>query len=221
MHSTDPGDGASSPVPHWPRGEIANTLTHFLGFLLAVGGVPVLITFAALYGTAREVSTFSVYSATLILMYLASTLYHAAPPGRVKTILQRLDHMAIYLLIAGTYTPFLIVGMGDAWGWTLFAVLWGLALIGLGIKAVFPYRFRLLSTLAYVLMGWAGLVAIVPLARSLPETSFVLVLAGGMSYTLGAAFYLWRGFPHHHAVWHLFCVTGSVLQFIAVFFLLR
>lgn len=208
-----------TPKP-WPRGEIANTVTHFLGLLLAVGGVPVLITFAALYGTAREVSTFSVYSATLILLYLASTLYHAAPPGKVKTVLHRLDHMAIYLLIAGTYTPFLIVGMGDIWGWSLFFVLWGLAAAGLGIKAVFPYRFRLVSTLAYVLMGWAGLVAIVPLARSLPEISFILVLAGGLSYTLGALFYLWRGFPHHHAIWHVFCVGGSVLQFIAVFYLL-
>lgn len=210
----------SRPQPHWTREEIANALTHFLGFLLAVGGVPVLITFAALYGTAREVSTFSIYSATLILTYLASTLYHAAPPGPVKDLLHRLDHMAIYLLIAGTYTPFLIVGMGDVWGWTLFVLLWGLAAVGLGIKAVFPYRFRLLSTLAYVLMGWAGLVAIVPLARSLPETAFILVLAGGLSYTLGAAFYLWRAFPHHHAIWHLFCLGGSVCQFIAVFFLL-
>lgn len=213
------GENASRH-PRWTREEVANALTHFFGFILAIGGVPVLITVAALYGTATEVSTFSIYSATLILMYLASTLYHAAPPGALKDILHRLDHMSIYLLIAGTYTPFLIVGMGDVWGWSLFFVLWGLAAVGLGVKAVFPYRFRLVSTLAYVLMGWAGLAAIVPLARSLPEVSFVLVLAGGLSYTLGAVFYLWRSFPYYHAIWHVFCMTGSILQFIAVFFLL-
>lgn len=211
---------AHRAAPRWTAAEAANTLTHFLGLLLAIGAAPVLITVAALYGTAREVSTFSVYSATLILTYLASTLYHAAPPGPVKALLHRLDHMTIYLLIAGTYTPFLLVGMGDTWGWSLFFVLWGLAALGLGIKAAFPYRWRRVSTLAYVLMGWAGLVAIVPLSRSLPEPAFVLVLAGGLSYTLGAVFYLWRAFPHHHAIWHLFCLGGSVLQFIAVFFLL-
>lgn len=206
--------------PRWTAEEIANTLTHGFGLVLALGAVPVLITVAALYGTAREISTFSIYSATLILLYLASTLYHAAPPGRLKEVLHRLDHMMIYLLIAGTYTPFLIVGMGDIWGWSLFAVLWSLAAIGLGIKAIFPYRFKMISTLAYVLMGWAGLVAIVPLARGLPEMSFILVVAGGLSYTLGAAFYLWRGLPHQHAIWHIFCLGGSVLQFIAVFYLL-
>lgn len=203
-----------------PPHEVVNAATHFAGFLLAVGGVPVLITVAALFGTAREVSTYSIYSATLILTYLASTLYHLWPAGTVKQVLHRLDHMAIYLLIAGTYTPFLIVGLGDIWGWSLFGVLWGLAIVGLGIKAIFPYRFRMISTLAYILMGWAGLAAIGPLAHSLPAASFQLVLAGGLSYTLGAVFYLWRRIPHHHGIWHVFCVGGSVLHFIALFYLL-
>ncbi|HET9679638.1 MAG TPA: hemolysin III family protein, partial [Gammaproteobacteria bacterium] len=113
--------------PRWTPEEIVNTLTHGFGLVLAIGAAPVLITVAALYGSAREISTFSIYSASLILLYLASTLYHAAPPGRLKAVLHRFDHMMIYLLIAGTYTPFLIVGMGDIWGWSLFFFLWGLA----------------------------------------------------------------------------------------------
>jgi hemolysin III len=200
--------------------EWLNTLTHFLGFLLAVGAVPVLITLAALYGTAREVVTFSVFGASLILTYLSSSLYHYAPPSAVKRVLRRLDHLCIYLLIAGTYTPFVVVGLGGTWGWSLFGVLWGLAALGIAARLSVGQRFELVSTVAYVLMGWIGLVAIVPLARSLPTISLVLVLAGGGSYTLGALFYAWQRLRFHHAIWHVFCLGGSVLQFVAVFFLL-
>ena len=202
------------------RAELINTLTHAVGFLLALGSVPVLITLAAMNGSARHVSIFSVYSATLILMYLASTLYHAAPPGRGKQVLQALDHMAIYLLIAGTYTPFLLVGMDNLTGWILFYVLWGLALVGIGVKIFFTSQFDLVSTLAYLLMGWAGLAAIGPLYEALPTTAFSLVIAGGLSYTFGSVFYVWERLPHNHGIWHVFCLTGSVLQFIAVFYLL-
>lgn len=202
------------------RAELVNTLTHALGFVLALGSVPILITLAAKDGSLRHVVVFSVYSATLILMYLASTLYHAAPPGRAKQVLQALDHMAIYLLIAGTYTPFLIVGMNNLTGWVLFYVLWGLALIGIGVKVFFTSRFDLVSTIAYLLMGWAGLAAIGPLYDALPRAAFSLVVAGGLSYTLGAVFYVWERLPHNHGIWHLFCLAGSVLQFIAVFYLL-
>ncbi|MDX1442760.1 MAG: hemolysin III family protein [Gammaproteobacteria bacterium] len=204
----------------WTTHELVNTVTHAAGFLLALGSVPVLITLAAVNGSAREVTTFSIYSATLILMYLASTLYHAARPGRVKDILQALDHMAIYLLIAGTYTPFLLVGLGDMTGWILFYTLWGLALVGIGVKVFFTNRFDLVSTLAYLLMGWAGLAAIGPLYEKLPGPAFALVIAGGLCYTLGAVFYVWERLPHNHGIWHLFCLAGSVTQFIAVFFLL-
>ena len=204
---------------HWTAEEAANTLTHFVGLLLAIACVPILIT-AASRDAPTDVSPFVVYSAALILTYLASTLYHGVPDGALKRVLHRLDHMAIYVLIAGTYTPFVIVGLRGIWGWTLFFVLWTLAAIGLGIEAFFPHKLRMLSTSAYVLMGWTGLIAIVPLARSLPHLSFVLVLAGGLSYTVGAGFYLWRSLRHHHAIWHVFCLGGSVLQFIAVCYLL-
>jgi len=200
--------------------EWLNTLTHFLGFLLAVGGVPVLITLAALEGTEREIVTFSIFGAALIFTYMSSTLYHYTQPSSLKRMLRRLDHLAIYLLIAGTYTPFVLVGLKGAWGWSLFGILWGLAAVGIVAKLGFLHRFDLLSTMAYVLMGWIGLVAIVPLVHDLPSPSLVLVLTGGVSYTIGAVFYALDSVRFNHAIWHLFCLGGSVLQFTAVFFLL-
>ena len=202
------------------RDEWLNTLTHFCGLLLALGAVPVLITFAALRGTARDIVTFSIFSAALIVTYLSSSLYHHARPGHGKHILRRVDHLAIYLLIAGTYTPFALVGLGGAWGWSLFGSVWGLALVGIVAKLSFGHRFDLVSVIAYVLMGWVGLVAIVPLVRHLPRDSTVLVLTGGVSYTIGAVFYTWEKLRFNHAIWHVFCLGGSVLQFTAVFFLL-
>ncbi|MGA9853069.1 MAG: hemolysin III family protein [Gammaproteobacteria bacterium] len=200
--------------------EWLNTLTHFLGFLLAVGGVPVLITLAALKGTERVITTFSIFGAALIFTYMSSTLYHYVQPGTLKRFLRRLDHLSIYLLIAGTYTPFVIVGLGGAWGWSLFWILWGLAAIGIVAKLGFGHRLDVVSVIAYVLMGWIGLVAIVPLVHDLPAPSLILVLAGGVSYTIGALFYAWERLRFNHAIWHIFCLGGSVLQFIAVFFLL-
>jgi len=200
--------------------EWLNTLTHFLGFLLAVGAVPVLITLAALNGTTSEITTFSIFGTTLIFTYLNSSLYHHARPGVMKRVLRRMDHLSIYLLIAGTYTPFVIVGLGGAWGWSLFGVLWGLAAVGIAAKLSVGHRFELVSTVAYVSMGWIGLVAIVPLIERLPLASLMLILAGGVSYTIGALFYAWEKLRFNHAIWHVFCLGGSVLQFLAVFFLL-
>lgn len=203
------------------RDEWLNTLTHFCGLLLALGAVPVLIAFTALRGSASEIVTFSIFGAALIVTYLSSSLYHHARPGPGKHILRRVDHLAIYLLIAGTYTPFALVGLGGAWGWSLFGSVWGLALVGIVAKLSFGHRFELVSVIAYVLIGWVGLVAIVPLVRHLPWDSTVLVLTGGVSYTVGAAFYAWEKLRFNHAIWHVFCLGGSVLQFTAVFFLLR
>lgn len=200
--------------------EWLNTLTHFAGLLLAIGAVPVLITLAALYGDAREVASFSVFGAAMIFTYLSSSLYHYVEPGVLKRRLRQLDHLAIYLLIAGTYTPFMIVGLGGPWGWSLFGVLWGLTLFGTVAKLKLGHRYELVSTLTYVIMGWIGLVAIVPLIEHLPLPSLVLVLAGGVSYTIGAVFYALEKLRFNHAIWHVFCLGGSVLQFTAVFFLL-
>ena len=203
-----------------PGEELWNTLLHFAGLLLAIGAVPVLITLAALRGGPMEVVTFSIYGATLTATYLVSTLYHYAKPGPLKRILRRADHISIYYLIAGTYTPFLLVALNGVWGWSLFIVLWSLAVIGTGFKLLVAHRFEVFSTVLYIAKGWAGLLVLVPLAHALPLPSFVLVLVGGASYTLGAGFYAWDKLHFNHAIWHFFCLAGSVLQFIAVFFLL-
>jgi hemolysin III len=203
-----------------PGEELWNTLLHFAGLLLAIGAVPVLITLAALRGGAMEVVTFSIYGATLTATYLVSTLYHYAKPGPLKRILRRADHISIYYLIAGTYTPFLLVALKGVWGWSLFVVLWSLAIIGTLFKLLAAHRFEVFSTILYIAKGWAGLLVLVPLAHALPLPSFVLVLVGGASYTLGAGFYTWDKLHFNHAIWHFFCLAGSVLQFIAVFFLL-
>jgi len=205
-------DNTANHADEFNSDEWLNTLTHFLGFLLAVSAVPVLITLAVFDGTAREVTTFSVFGATLILTYLSSSLYHHAQPGAFKRALRRLDHLCIYLLIAGTYTPFLLVAL-PAPGLEPVRRFVGLAVLGIAAKLGLGHRFDLASTIAYVLMGWIGLVAIVPLSRSLPTVSFVLVLTGGVSYTVGALFYSWGNLRFHHAIWHVFCLGGSVLQF--------
>lgn len=203
-----------------PGEELWNTLLHFAGLLLAIGAVPVLITLAALRGGAMEVVTFSIYGASLTATYLVSTLYHYARPGPLKRLLRRADHISIYYLIAGTYTPFLLVALNGVWGWSLFVVLWTLAIVGTVFKLLVAHRFEVFSTILYIAKGWAGLLVLVPLAHALPLTSFVLVLVGGASYTLGAGFYAWDKLHFNHAIWHFFCLAGSVLQFIAVFFLL-
>lgn len=203
-----------------PGEEVWNTLLHLLGLVLVLGAVPVLITLAAVHGTALEVVTFSIYGASLALLYLVSTLYHYVKPGPLKRALRRADHITIYYLIAGTYTPFCLVALGGVLGWSLCTVLWALAFTGTLFKLLVAHRFELFSTLLYIAKGWAGLLVIVPLYHALPLPSFVLVLVGGVCYTLGVAFYTWEGLRYNHAIWHFFCLAGSVTQFIAVFFLL-
>lgn len=210
-------DGDGFVHLRWPRHEFFNALTHFIGLVLALAAVPVLIMMASLNGTRTELYTFIVYSAALILLYLVSTLYHGWPPGRTKRLLQKLDHMMVYVLIAGTYTPFLLAELGDVLGWSLFFLLWTLAAAGIGVKAVHGDRYDLVSTVAYLLMGWVGLVAVVPLYRELPETSFMLVLAGGIAYTIGTVFYRWESIPFNHAIWHVIVLLASGLHFAAVF----
>src|SRR5579859_2033205 len=161
-----------------PGEELWNTLLHLLGLVLVLGALPVLITLAAVHGTILEVVTFSIYGASLTLLYLVSTLYHYAKPGPLKRILRRADHISIYYLIAGTYTPFLLVALRGVWGWSLFVVLWSLAIIGTVFKLLVAHRFELFSTILYIAKGWAGLLVLVPLAHALPLPSFVLVLVG-------------------------------------------
>ena len=200
------------------HGERFNTWTHAAGTLLAIAGSAVLIVMGALSADARKIVSFSIYGATLILLYLASTLYHNARQGRAKYILGKLDHNAIYLLIAGTYTPFLLVTLKGAWGWSLFGVVWGLALVGIVQEIWLSRRTRIVSMILYVLMGWVVLVAIVPLAHRLSWAGFGWLLAGGLTYTVGIVFYLNdEKFRHWHGIWHLFVLAGSMLHYWTIF----
>lgn len=198
--------------------EIANSLTHGAGLAASLAGLVFLLVAAVTRGDAWTIVTCAVYGTTLVLLYGASTLYHALARTRARTVLQRIDHAAIYLLIAGTYTPFVLVTLRGPWGWTLFGVSWGLAIMGVTAKAVFGPRWPILSTTIYILMGWLVLVAVGPLVRNVPGGAIAWLVAGGVSYTAGVAFYAWERLRYGHAVWHVFVVAGSVCHYFAVLF---
>ena len=198
------------------REELANVVTHGVGLMAAVAGAAVLIVFAALHGDVWEIVGVSVFATTLVALYTASTLYHAARDPVVKARLKIFDHAAIYLLIAGTYTPFMIDELRGGWGWSLFGVIWGLAVIGVALKLVFIGRFKLISTIVYVAMGWLVLVAVVPLVRALDPITLVWMVAGGVAYTAGTPFYHNRRIRYSHAIWHLFVIAGSACHAVAV-----
>lgn len=206
----------SSPEPYPLAEEVASAITHGIGVLLSVGAGAVLITLAVLTGDLWTIVGASVFVGTLVLLYAASTLYHAIPFADVKARLKTLDHCAIYGLIAGTYTPFLVGGLRGPWGWTLFGVIWALAGAGIVFKLYFTGQFKLVSTLLYVAMGWLVVVATGPLRAELPGSTLAWLFGGGVAYTLGTVFYLSRRIPYAHAVWHLFVLAGSVCHFAAV-----
>lgn len=204
-----------TPV-HTHREELANALIHGVGVVASVAGGAALITLAAVFGNAWQIASATVFATTLILLYTASTLYHSFRDEAIKRRLKVLDHCAIYLLIAGTYTPFTLIGLRGVWGWSLFAVIWTLALAGIVFKLFFTGRFKLVSTLLYVAMGWIVVVAIVPLMNSLSRWALVWLFAGGIAYTLGTFFYMSKRLRYSHAIWHLFVLAGSVMHFAAV-----
>ncbi|GHA77780.1 hemolysin III [Lysobacter bugurensis] len=195
---------------------MANALTHGVAAVAALVGGSVLITRAAMHGDPWQLTGAVVFGACLLLLYLASTLYHAAKQPATKARMKVLDHCAIYLLIAGTYTPFTLVALRGPWGWGLFAAVWTLAIAGVVFKLFFTGRFRLLSTALYVAMGWIVLIALRPLLAAVDNWTFGWLLAGGVLYTLGTVFYHRPSLPYSHAVWHLFVVGGSVCHYIAV-----
>jgi hemolysin III len=197
--------------------ELANSLTHGFGAGLGATGLVLLLVYASRYGTSWHVVSTAIFGATLVLLYTASTLYHSVPGERAKRILQKFDHAAIFLLIAGTYTPFVLVTLRGPWGWSLFGVVWGLAVVGIALKFWFAGRFRVVSTLIYLAMGWLVMIAIKPLVAALPAGGMKLLVAGGLCYTGGAIFYLWKRLPYHHAIWHLFVLAGSICHWAAVF----
>ena len=200
------------------REEIASSLIHGIGIVLSIVGLAVLVGFAALYGDARHVASVAVFGATLILLYTASTLYHGVPNAGAKPTLRALDHIAIYLLIDGTYTPFSLIALRGAWGWGLFATVWSLALFGIVLELTPLKRFRLAAVGLYLGMGWSALAAAEPLFHHLAAGGLWLLFGGGVAYTAGVPFYLWKSLPFSHAVWHVFVLLGSVLHFFAVLF---
>ena len=198
--------------------EIANSLTHALGIVLSIVGLTALIAVAAMRGGVREIASCAIYGTTLIVLYTTSTLYHSIASEASKRILRTLDHLAIFLLIAGTYTPFVLIALRGTWGWTLFGIIWTLAALGVAIELSQLRRFRRVMIALYVAMGWIGLIAIKPLVAALPAAGLWLLFGGGVSYTAGVAFYRWHSLRYHHAVWHLFVLGGSVLQYFAVLY---
>ncbi|WP_329741477.1 PAQR family membrane homeostasis protein TrhA [Dyella sp. A6] len=204
-------------MPRYSVGdELASSLIHGVGILLSIAGLATLVALAAIHGDARAVTASAVYGSSLVLLYTASTLYHAVRSEPVRRRLRVLDHIAIYLLIAGTYTPFTLVALPGPWGWSLFGVIWTLALLGSALELGLLGHRRALAVLLYVAMGWVGMVAFKPLLAHLQTGGMALLIAGGVAYTLGVPFYLWRRLPYHHAVWHAFVLAGSVLHFMAV-----
>ena len=197
--------------------ELANALTHGLGALLGVAALSVLVVYASRRGDAWHLVSCSVYGVSLILLYGFSATYHLLRDGRLKRAFRTLDHAAIFLLIAGTYTPFLLVTLRGPWGWSLFGILWGLAAVGVILEVSLTSRFRAVSVPIYLLMGWIALVALRPMMTHLAPAGMTWVFAGGLVYSLGVVFYLGKGLPFAHTVWHLFVLGGSVCHFLAVF----
>ena len=199
------------------RVELANALTHGLGALASAVAGAVLITLAVLWGDGWQVAGAAVFTGSLVLLYTASTLYHAIPHAAARARLRVLDHAAIYVLIAGTYTPFTLGVLKGAWGWSIAGVVWGLAVLGIVFKTTrLGFRFHKTSVLLYVAMGWLVIVAIEPLMRALDRFELTWLVAGGLCYTGGVAFYVWKSRPYTHAVWHLFVLAGVACHFVAV-----
>lgn len=197
-------------------GERFNGYSHLAGAVLAAAGAAVLIVLGALHGDAWKIVSFAIYGATLVTLYSVSTLYHSTR-GRAKRILRELDHHSIYLLIAGTYTPFALVSLRGPWGWTLFGIVWALALVGIVQEFWLGRGARVVSLAIYLLMGWIGAAAVVPLIEALTPAGFAWVAAGGLVYTAGILFYVFdERFRHWHGIWHLFVVAGSAIHYFAI-----
>jgi hemolysin III len=198
--------------------DLVCALIQGVSLLLCIGGIAVLVSLAGIHGDAWQVVSLSVYGATLIVVYLSSTLYHSARHVRRKRVFKLVDHSNIHLLIAGTYTPFALVTLSGAWGWSIFGLVWGLSVLGIAFKLVFGDRYTPVSITIYLAMGWVALIAVVPLIRSLPLSGLMWLVLGGVVYTSGVVFYLWEKMPFNHAVWQLFVLTGSTCFYFVIMF---
>ena len=203
---------------HDPLEELANAITHGVGLVFSIIGFVILLALAVMRGGPWQIAGCAIYGVTLVCLYAASTLYHSVLSPRFKRALLIFDHCAIYSLIAGTYTPFLLVNLRGPWGWSLFGVMWGLALGGILFKLWFVDHFPIMSTSFYVLMAWAGVVAVKPVLAHVPAAGLFWLVVGGLMYMLGVVFYASKRIPHHHAIWHIFVMGGSTCHYVAVLY---
>ncbi|WP_188205637.1 PAQR family membrane homeostasis protein TrhA [Alkalibacillus aidingensis] len=206
------------PYNYSNKEEAVNALTHGLGAFLSIAGLVILIVFSSLNGNPWQVVSVTIYGVTMLMMYLSSTLVHSLPKGRAKEWFLFIDHSAIYLFIAGTYTPILLVLLRGPVGWTMFGVIWGVAILGIIFKVFFVNRFMIVSTLIYIFLGWFIVFVWKPLSAEMDLMGLIYLIIGGILYSVGSIFYMWRGFPYHHAVWHMFVVAGSAFHFFAILF---
>ena len=196
--------------------ERINGLTHGVGAVLSVAGLVVLVVYAAIYGNAWHIVSFSIFGIALIILYTASTLYHSVTHAAAKRVFWILDHSAIFILIAGTYTPFTLVSLREGWGWSLFGVVWVCAILGIILKIFYIGRFEKISVAVYVIMGWLCVMAFKEIVANVSSLSIMLLIIGGLSYTLGVIFFAWQKLPYNHALWHLCVLSGSVFHYFAV-----
>lgn len=201
--------------------EIFNSITHGIGTLLSIAALVILIVFAAMRGNVWHLVSFSIFGSTLVLLYLASTLYHSFTKKSVKNLFARFDHAAIFLLIAGTYTPFLLTALRGFFGWILFGIIWVIAIAGVVIRSIYLTKFRKLMVGLYLAMGWMFVLAIGPMMRNLPTISIIFLFLGGALYSLGVVFYAWRNLKYGHGIWHLFVIAGSIMHFFSVIYSLN
>ncbi|EPR66858.1 PAQR family membrane homeostasis protein TrhA [Cyclobacterium qasimii] len=200
--------------------EFANTVTHLIGILFSIVAISLLVVFSVLNGTALHVVSCCIFGATMLLLYTSSTLYHAIQSNELKPLLRSIDHISIYFLISGTYTPFLLIGLGGTLGWVYFGIVWTITLLGLVFKIFFIGRFEKLSLILYLGMGWMALLLIKPLVANLSTEIIYLIAAGGLAYTIGTVFYANKKMLYAHAIWHVFVLAGTVLHFIAILFMI-
>ncbi|MBL5770334.1 hemolysin III family protein [Heyndrickxia sporothermodurans] len=196
--------------------ELANSITHGIGALLSVAGLVLLIIFSSLNGNAWHIISFTIYGITMLFLYMSSTLVHALREGKAKDVFEIFDHSAIYFFIAGTYTPYLLLIVKGWQGWTIFGIVWGLAILGTIFKCFFVKKYLFTSTILYIVMGWGIVTIWKPILMNLSQTGIILLVAGGLIYTIGSIFYMWRGFKYHHAIWHIFVMAGSACHFFGI-----
>lgn len=201
--------------------EIVNSITHGIGALLSIVALVVLIIIAGKSGDIWHLVSFSIYGSTLVLLYLSSTLYHSFSNPKIKELFARFDHISIFLLIAGTYTPILLISIRGIWGWTLFGIIWGMAITGAIIRSIYLHRFRKLMVAIYLIMGWMAVLVAKQIYLHLPSTSLAFLILGGLAYSAGVIFYMWRKLPYSHGIWHLFVLTGSILHFYAIYYIVQ